>query len=396
MESFVKKEAQASLNAIDACLQAYADGRDPQHRVGQFLDREGRNSAQAGVYGMSAWLLLTRHLQSHASIAALRQACARELAAAALGTSAESKFNADLARIVPKMAYGFAALATLAGAMHESNVLLQRILAAQNKQDGGWAFSIELAEPSNVMCTAITVRLMLGSPAAADAVKKATQFLRAALETVSDPLVRLFVLSTLAKASAAPKISEVAGAVKELYRKVSEHPTRYSNPTLVDYQDGARTRYIRIPSDVILLEALSYLCGPWMLYLQAHSGRRTFRYVTSHTKSIQAFDIDANGNRASVGAYLYLQQTLMTIRDRCTAQPWAWSARVSGWFAASARFGFDFTWNLIALFFSAVATLVFHWLNWDPIRNVTAGVAAKSLMDGMRSVYMLARRSDER
>ncbi len=306
MSRFLHDEAVTAIQQIDTCLENYAAGRKAALCVGQFVDADGRDSEHAGVYGTSAWLLLTGNLKSHAQVGRLRDECATLLRAAARGASQNAKFNSDLERMVLKIAYAFAALSGLSDSQAEASLLLERLFKSQNK---GWGFAVDAAPVP--MSTAITVRLILESPAARDAVSKAVAFLRSALSGVSNPYNRLFVLTTIARAEPnTVKRSEPAVAVRELYVRVAEQPTRFPNPTIIDYQDNSRTRYIRIPSDIILIEALCLLSGPWQMYLYAHTGWRIFGYLTNHTKSLQNFDVDPTGNRAAIGTYMYLQQTL--------------------------------------------------------------------------------------
>lgn len=182
---------------------------------------------------------------------------------------------------------------------------------------------------------------------------------------------------------------ELSTAIAELYVQVIKAPTKFPNPTIVDYQEDSRTRYFRIPSDVILVEALAFLGRGWQLYLSAHTGRRVYSYLAEHCHGLERFKVDAIGHRASVGTYMYLRDAMELVKDRHTTKVWQWLARLSGWFAASARFGFDFTWNLVALVASGFATLLLHYLDYPIARNLLAGAFVKSLLDGGRSLWQL-------
>jgi hypothetical protein len=387
MPRYLAERAAAAIKGIDTAFIRYAAARKTVG-VGQFLDQEGCESPQIGIYGMSIWLLLTSAVANDANVKRLREECAQLLADATLGIAPDNnlgdeaikralKHTDELKSIVPKMAYACAALFTVPARHAAATTLLDRLTTAQ--RNGGWGFTTTATKP-NVMPTALVARLLRGVSGREAILDHAVTYLRSELGAVSNPYAKLFVLNAIKHAKEdAVQAREIAAAISDLYVQVAKQPTKFPNPTIVDYQDNARTRYFRIPSDVLLIESLAFLGGGWQLYLSAHTGRRVFDYLVASSVSMETFKVDATGHRAA----------MELVRVRQSSDIWFWLARASGWFVSSTKFGVDFTWNLVLLLASFVAGVAFHYYDNQPARNVAGGIFAKSLSDGIRSIYQL-------
>lgn len=110
----------ASKNNLNEALVRYASDRNKSHSlVGQFLDGEGRNNPQFGVYGMADWLYLTHNtaIMNNEDVRFLRNECAKKLIDWSLPykdltdeeftekirSHNEIKYIKDLWRVVPKI-----------------------------------------------------------------------------------------------------------------------------------------------------------------------------------------------------------------------------------------------------------------------------------------------------
>jgi len=389
MAQHLRETAGLAVVGIDRALKEYARSRTVSG-VGQFLDDEGCTSMQFGLYGMSIWLLFTRAARHDVEVARVQADCLQLLAAAVDGGPlALPKHVEELKAVVPKMAYACAALYTSPSAHGQATALLQRLKTATKK--GGWGFSTTGDKP-NVMATALVIRLLRGVSGNSFVLEDAVSYLRSELGGIQNPYAKLYVLTSLKRVDEAKVTSsELSAAIAELYLQVAKQPTKFPNPTIVDYQEQARTRYFRIPSDVILVEALAYLGGGWQLYLSAHTGRRVFGYLAAHCAALERFKLDAIGHRPSVGTYMYLRDAMELIKVRQTTEVSLPLARLAGWFAASAKFGLDFTWNLFALLGSGAGTMLLHYYGHTTLRNILAGAFVKSLLDAGRSLWQLRR-----
>jgi hypothetical protein len=313
-------QAKTALDNLDSRLKNYANARPLFKFVGQFLDEEGCASDQHGVYGMGAWVALVedsdsiRHLPP---VKKITDAC-----------------KGELKRLVG-----------------EANELSTWIGAAQ-RPDGSWGYLTN----SKIGCpeiTSIVIRTFATHPPLKDKIRASLEYLRGTYEKIDNLFLRLYALNTLLKYDGNGRSAEYPKTIKKVIRVLLNqaffNPTHFPNPINLDFNDGTQTRYIRLPTDVILLESLQLISGPHMLYARGHPGQRVYAHIIETFKEPPTHD--TTGHRLSPFSALHLRRCVNGfLRTKEFSGlvgglvEKAWGYLVCAW-----SFGVNLEWNLVSL-----------------------------------------------
>jgi hypothetical protein len=391
--------ASDGLDALMRRLKEFSLGRSHPF-VGQFLDPEGRDDDQFGVYGMSAWLLITPEIADVKHVADRREACRDGLVAWTNASAIPAKADADgpdeLARIIPKMAYALDALNSCGGGeatQRAVGTLRSRIEGAQRESDGSWNF---LVDPKGGSCiaTAIVVKSLARHSNLSKVLERARQYLSDHVERIANPYEQLFVLTVLCSSdtSVGKKATKtyrksIKKTIRSVFQSIRRDPTQLANPLNVDFNDRGRTRYFRMPTDLLLLEALLLLSGPGLLYARAHAGKRLARRLVDNVCTGTEFSKDLSQHRASTGVYLHARAVLLGMAQE---PPWwlpYWVLALCAPIAAAAAFGLSFSFNVAAVIGSGAIGFSFLQLGRKEWAFLFFGLMLRTLADAIRSIW---------
>jgi len=309
------------------------DGKYTTKRyVGQFVDSEGIQSTQHGVYGMSAWLALCGSLDPE--IVALRDSCRSALGqwiteSAEPGVENDPNCEAyELKYVIPKICFAYRAM------MATQNEEAARIMLSRVKDagpHGSWGpLSNSGRNERNPWTTALVVRTFKSAPGFEPLLKSALNYLYHHHKILENPCLRLYVLNTIAIAD--PIHELVAGVtakdlkeaitkgVRDVRSTLVRDPLSLSNPITLHFSDdrGGRIRYYRFPGDLIVLESLLMISNPIAKYYDSHIGARIGERLSSILAGPHELALDTCGDRTSFPTCLYIRDLLETIRNRGT------------------------------------------------------------------------------
>lgn len=407
----IQNAAQEILNYVDSCVGHYAEKRKLDC-VGQFLDQEGCENNQCGIYGMSGWLMLASHNTSAAKVVQLTNACKQYLInltnqinvadndgshLSELKSRPESNLY-ELRFIVPKMIYAYEGLSRFNDCKAYSAQLQGYIIEAQ-RSDGSWGFFLDSANGS-LFVTSFAVRAFWRDPSFQRNLLLGLRYLEQNYKNTSNLYERLFVLNTIQMLDKRSDLSvtrdhraEIKNTIQQLIKSVYSNPTKSANPLNIDFNDEQRTRFIRIPTDLILLESCFLLSGHRFLYLRSHIGRQVFKNVTECLQG-PFFSRDTSGHRAAIGTFVYIAEVMKSIVSARGANCRRWLWWPIAWLCCSTAFGINFSFH--ALVFSLVcvctgAAAILWRAGWLDVKVVILliGVLVKYAIDIAKVVYDL-------
>jgi len=402
MAELLHRRAQDALRQLQEGLEWYAKQRQPGSLVGQFLDLEACRAPQRGVYGVSTWLTVTAPGTLGQEAVQLREACKAALVDWVRQStppdtdlrSAPDSEGYELRFIVPKICYAFTALNQFTDCTSECAILRQRIEDAQLKHDGSWAFTTE-ASQGDLVATALVLRCFQKDVSLAPRLAHAADHLKAGYRRLQNHYHRLYVLNTLAILDTQSNIlldarSCLISSIRQLYAEAYTNPAKFPNPCNIDFHDSNRTRYIRLPSDIILLESLLLISHRRPTYLWAHTGRELLSDLLTLLNA-PTLTKDLSGHRLTTSVAAYLADLLNRLQRLQDASWPDLAKRAAGWLLCSWHFGLNFAWNVLASGFSILGLTLCYWLGYDLGTKLFAGVLLKSVLDVVRSIFHLAR-----
>ncbi|MEO1053380.1 MAG: hypothetical protein AAFX87_22290 [Bacteroidota bacterium] len=404
MNDILQSRAQLCKNSLDSCLQNYATNRDPNQLVGQFLDQEGQDSPQYGIFGICIWMMLT-HDSEITPISSLSNNCKSYLKEIVFDEQGDR--NAiELKRVTLKITYGLEALGQHVDATQEFSELRDRLEKAQ-RPDGGWGFFIDSTEGHHIP-TAMAIRGLRNQMNLAKRLIGGIKYLKEKVSSIENYYEKLFILNSMQIAIESnnklkkelnidvPKL--IKRTIKALIKSVGLNPAQFANPLIVDYNDKeARTRYFRLsPNSVVLLESMVLISSKDLTYLRAYSGRKVFNEVAENLEDMHQFKTEITGLRASTGTYLFTQRVLdLIIHSREASNKPNWWKNFKGWFKVSISFGYNISWNFGILTLTSVLAIGLDYYssayNYDLyfLRNLFIGISIKSFLDIVKSLSKL-------
>lgn len=410
----MRAEIENGLDLISDVLAQYAAVRNEVKLVGQFLDADGCASDQQGCYGMSAWLVLTSDHPANSAtpVVKLRDLCASRLKELVKATdddperlrkasdgSLESSAY-ELRFITPKAASALEAVLTEYDPGAAQARLWNLILAGRNATDGGWGFRLDEHDVA-FFPTAYVVRSLRGR-SQDRVVQEAVAYLAKHEEKIPQPIERLYGLNTIVRFSTSSDLREsakkgIGDLLADIVRHAKTDPFAQPNPLNVDFQDGERTRFLRIPSDLVLLEGLVLLSGPSLEFAQGPVGNRMFRrLLTSLQPPVTR---DTSGHRPAFSSLIYAYDVLTLMSSKNPPQTISRWNRFRATYQHAVRFRLLPVWKLIAgVAFTIVAILAYiglrSWPAQDWLLRVgdgLLGIGIATLFDGLGTVIRAGR-----
>jgi hypothetical protein len=270
----------------------------------------------------------------------------------------------------------------------EINLLLSWIGAAQ-QHDGSWGY-LATSSQGCPEVTALVVRNFSSARTLADQIRDAITYLRGALAGISNPYVKLYVLNTIAIHSNGSALSEdlrkIKATVATLLNQAFFNPTQFPNPINFDFNDADRTRYIRLSTDVILLESLTVLSGTHKLYVRGHPGLRVFGHMLETLSSPPT--TDSSGHRMTPPSAYHLYRCLAPLTKTKQSSGLIgvferlWAFAVCSW-----AFGVNIGWNFLALTICLIGLILATTMGGQLLIGGLAGALMKTTLDTVKSVY---------
>jgi hypothetical protein len=383
------KTAQAKIQEL---LEQYARKRDCAYYVGQFLDDEGCQNSQSGLYGMSVWLCLTSEI-NEGHVLELRESCKTKLKeivnrvkrSRVVTPKADSE-DYEVKNLTPKICYLFEALNQLNDAKDEAQYLLKLINESQ-QADSSWGFSLELGN-GNPIVTSLVLRAFQNEPSFAANLKKAVVYLHSNTNQIKSFYEKLFVLNTIqiVNKSNMQVESDIKSTIKKIYGR-PYYNLATSSLINVDYTDSSgKTRYFRLPTDMIFLESLALISGGNLEYLRVYEGKYIIDNLLENLNQSSKFTTDTSGHRASVGIYFFIDGVLKLISRKKASRLPSWFKDIHGWMSYSLSFGIDLAWNLILFILASSLSLIFTFFNITDLARIFLGILIKSLLDILKSI----------
>ncbi|MFA5832124.1 MAG: hypothetical protein WDA22_01485 [Bacteroidota bacterium] len=403
----MKNKIDNLLKNLSNSLLQYAQLRDIEKLVGQFWDEEGISEAQYGIYGMSSWLILSSDL-SFQNISAEQLArydhlinnCKLKLASWILiDNPAENENNlkqiVELKTVIPKICFAYFALSKCNDCDRPKTILLERLRRGFIDSQGSWGELINSPFGSPVV-TAMVLRCVINDHnISREIIESAINYLLMHVEDTENTYLQLYIYNTLIllptlKVNNRKNVEhKIKFCIKSLHSKVYYNPVQFPNPTNVDYHDNGRTRYFRLPSDIILLESLILLSPYNLLFIQTLVGYKVFMSLNKNIDG-NLFKNDTSGHRAGGGYYVYAKSVIKTMSDvpkiKSNILIKIWS-----WYKYSYTFGLDFSWNVLIFYGSLTVSLFFHYYGYDWLRNIFFGIFIKTVLDAFKSLYNLSK-----
>lgn len=343
----VTAQIEESRKGLSQSLLKYANDRNPGWFVGQFLDDDGRNNQQHGIYGMSAWLCITKDLEDP-RVKNLREVCQNQLCAWVQAAKHSQVANLALAPespeyevrwVAPKAAAALEALAQEPEATVEVRYLLDFLLAGR-RGDHLWGFMLDASTASDLRATAMILRsVSVSKPDKGwqELIDQSLGAVAAEVENVRDSLYRLYILSTIVSLSSNRRRSAdsrkmMAKDIAHIYSKNRSQPTAYAKPLNIDFHDLTRMREIRLPADAVFLEGLLLLSGKYHTIVEIGIGRQVCDKLTMCLAHVP-LNVDTSNDRASISTVLFSQRVLEAVAKEATSSVPSSVRRCLGWFA---------------------------------------------------------------
>ncbi len=341
---------------------------------------------------MGAWIALTdtETLRNDQNIKAIRDNCRDKLIDLVRASTSNTQTNSGsvLLTVVPKICMAFDGLNRFTIAQPEATTLIEKIRAGQ-RHDGGWGPLIS-SNSSTPEMTAIVLRTFGSKQCMPTEIDNGLKYLDNVFLGISNPYIALYVLNTIKHhRHLAGQITReyddvIRAQVKKVLHRAFYNPTQFPNPINIDFNDGVRTRYIRLQADLILLESLSLASGEHRYYLRGHPGRRIFSHLMENLQKPPEYD--TTGHRLTTPAALQIRKCLNLIRNSRDTRAFPAGSQLKAWVVCAIRFGTNVGWNTLALILAAIGIVAAKQLCWTAAVNALYGVSAKTAFDLIRSI----------
>lgn len=354
------------VEKIEEYAKSYAQDRVKNQElslVGQFCDAEGCRKEQSGIYGMSCWLIITKNIYNDTEVTLLRNEILKkyneyldlinhdfEQLSGDKRTNDDPdlirdiKNARDLYHLTPKLCFSIAAFGEIAslekGKIDESIInafgevekkligFFRKFTANKNEGSGvGWSND---PQGTNPLATAFALKLVESSISDnekkkyAAYLKKEIKYTNFTKEAEVNKLFILNIIFSLVRSNPTEGLlfrKQITTSLKKTFKELYTNPTSLSNPVNMDFQDqmSNRNRYIRLPTDVIILESLIIIGGD--LYLRSGIGRVILNNITKTLdktegqNNIYFLSKDTTNNRPSFTTYQYIYDVLSDLSE---------------------------------------------------------------------------------
>jgi hypothetical protein len=387
----------------EICAQT---GTDPVAYVGQFIDREGVLSRQHGIYGMSAWLTLTRSTVPEAD--QLRVSCRDALKQWIEASRDDDVINHpddnryELRFVIPKICYAYRAMMAV-GCEDAGRILLGYI--QQACREGSWGY-LTSSEQGDACMTALVVRTFRGhANFTTSPLPQSLRFLHRHYYVSKNPCLRLYVLNTLRLSDPNNRLLPdvnlnelIREQIRMLHTDIQNNPLSVSNPVTIHFSDdrGHRLRYYRFPGDLIVLESLLLISRPHVRLYPHQLGRHIGGRLGRILDGADDLALDTCNDRMSFPTCLYISDVLDLLSDK-VGGPERWVYRFAGAVASMFTFQPEAKAHLIGLLTCVVLLAAVYWWS-EEVFKVLLGGALVEVIYMVREVYTWRRgerRSEE-
>jgi len=177
----------------------------------------------------------------------------------------------------------------------------------------------------------------------------------------------------------------------EIYKNTYYNPFKNSNPINIDYNDFQRTRYFRIPGELVLLESYALISSRYRNYIYSHLCRRIFIQFAKCLNNGK-FIKDSSNHRATATYFLYVESLVKLVKIKMDGNKlWYPIKEIIGWFLVSKSFGLNFSINLAIVLISIIGIIILFYFNLEKWAFVGVGIGTKTLMDFFKSIYNIRR-----
>lgn len=343
---------------------------------------------------MGSWIALADDeaspIRDEPDVRRVTNECREELRK--LVRSASAGENVDkapqLRSVIPKMCSAYLGLSKFADCQAEANLLAQWIGKAQ-QPDGSWGFLAD-ASLGLLETTALVVRYFAREQTLSQQLRRGVAYLQKAYGSPSNSFLRLYALNTLLLHDPENTSKHKVAVKKEIAKLLNQaffNPTQFPNPINLDFNDGTKTRYIRLPTDLILLESLELISGPRGEYVRGYPGHRIFKHVVT-TLAVPP-DRDTTGHRLTPPSALNLYECLTRLRNTRQLQGLLGLFGTGlAYFVCALAFGVNVGWNLISVGGTLAGVFISWWYLHDKVFfGAFLGAFLKSTLDLGKSVY---------
>ena len=390
MSQRVRDDITRFRDGLRTHLKWYRDNRANAF-AGQFIDTEGCQSGQHGVYGMSSWCILSN--EYNVDNTEKRLSCLKEMERWVIEGEGENlatdRGPYELRNIISKICYGYSALSMSTEFDSVSTILTNRIVQSALAVDGSWGALVSSNEGDPVF-TAMVLRTFEGNPAfPKDALLKAARTIREAAFKLTNPYKKLYVLNTLEllrpKTELSSRRKDIERTLKKLHRSIWNNPISFVNPTIVDFNDVDRTRYYRFASDLIMLESMSIISSNRYDMIMSNVGGALLENMFEVVKTNIPIS-DTSRHRSSFGNYLYMHRVTQIILKKDEYESSPFTDVVVSKFKTAQMFGIGFSLNFYSMLVLFVIMTITYFFS-KPIATVTFGVFLKTLFDLASSLH---------
>ena len=325
---------------LESTLVDYSQKRLAANRsfVGQFLDQEGIQDSQYGIYGMSVFLILTKNSYDY-RVKDIRVQNIRkfikwidatsEYDLSNQETDANDRTDSDksntyeLRCVIPKICHGIEACSLYTELAQQKTILSTHLDNAQNA-NGSFGFLTSdknIDSKISLINTALVLRTYLVHLDNTERRLNCINYLKDNLNKLNNVFEQLYVLNaiqvaiikdpTLANNGLLKIKQTIRDNLKKVFHEVALNPTSFSNPINIDFNDANRTRYYRLYSDLILIESLALAFPTNLYYLRGQIGERVLSKVWACLDKNS--DKDTTQHRMSFGFYFSVSQILSTL-----------------------------------------------------------------------------------
>ncbi len=232
----------------------------------------------------------------------------------------------ELRNVVSKICFAYEACRQYTELNEETKILGKYLTDAQ-LNDGSYGVLCEGKSNNlqgNIITTALVLRAyLLYSPTSQNTIQ-AMNYLKLHASKLTNIFEQLYVYnsiqiilngnSNLATNDFNKFYKNISKCLKTIFSTVALNPTSFTNPINIDFNDNGRTRYYRLYSDLILIEALALSHPTDLYYLKGKLGKRVLSKVWECTN--YNTQKDSTSHRISFGFYHELSQLFSIIRSR--------------------------------------------------------------------------------
>jgi len=349
----LKQMRKACYSAEEKIIQRlinYGKHRGLDKLAGQFLDDAGCRDPHNGLTGVAIWTIIAQEIPEDCDNSQqIRYNCTKVLKRLASGTSCdqlsnitdgvdynEKKFDNDAKNVTVKTVHLVDALVRID--INESNFHNLLLKMDKERTRYKWGFLIGDQCKNDPIATAFVIlrlsRCKKIDLLPAEDLAQALSYIESEIGRQKSAVARLYLLNCLMRLSDTSKTHffkrEIRREIRKIFKEVNDNPCIVQNPWIVDYQDrkAERARYLRIPSDITILEALMWLDIDNLRYLRSNSGKKMLWHFFDTIISGNQ-NLDSSGARWSCYSALYTTEFVKDLKKYCRKERLSLKAKIN-------------------------------------------------------------------